>query len=69
VVRQAARELAGNVAVVQINTDDNHHLGGRFSVRGIPALVLLKNGKVIDSRSGALDLSTLLAWVKPHQPA
>lgn len=65
-VREAARELAGACAVVQVDTQENPGLAGRFNIRGIPALLLLRGGKVIDSISGALEKGALIAWCRRH---
>ncbi len=59
-----AGELAGKAAVVQVNSDENPQLAGRFKIRGIPALLILQNGKVIDSSSGAMDKIAILAWFR-----
>jgi thioredoxin 2 len=68
VVQEIALELAGRGVVVQINTQENPQLAGRFNVRGIPTVMILKGGKVLDSVSGALDRNALLAWWKRHVP-
>ena len=67
-VREAALELAGRCAVVQVNTQENPGLAGRFNIRGIPALLLLRDGKVLDSVSGALEKGALMAWCRRHLP-
>lgn len=67
-MREAALELAGTCAVAQVNTEENPQLAGRFSIRGIPAIVLLRGGKVIDSTSGVLDKEALVAWCKGSLP-
>jgi len=66
VVREAALELAGSGAVVQVNTQENPGLAGRFDIRGIPALLMLRDGKVLDSASGALEKGALIAWCRRH---
>jgi thioredoxin-like negative regulator of GroEL len=66
VVREVALELAGRCAVVQVNTQENPGLAGRFDIHGIPALLLLRDGKVRDSVSGALEKGALLAWCRRH---
>ena len=63
-VRTVAERLAGQAAVVQINTQDNPTLAARFSIRGIPAMVLLKQGRVIDQLPGAQPLDAVLAWFR-----
>jgi thioredoxin 2 len=61
-----AQSLAGCAAVVQINTQDNPNIGGRFGVRGIPALFLLQQGRVVDQLSGAQSPEAVLAWFRRH---
>jgi thioredoxin 2 len=68
VVQEIARELAGRGAVVQVNTQENPHLAGRFNVTGIPTVMILKGEKVVDTISGAMDRNALLAWWKKHVP-
>lgn len=63
-VRTLAEKLAGQVAILQINTQDNPALAARFSIRGIPAIVLMKQGRVIDQLPGAQPLDAVLAWVR-----
>jgi len=64
VVRTLAEKLAGQAAIVQVNTQDNPNLAARFGIRGIPALVLLKQGRVIDQLAGAQTLDAVLAWFR-----
>jgi len=66
VVREVALELAGRCAVVQVNTQENPGLAGRFDIHGIPALLMLRDGKMLDSVSGALEKEALLAWCRQH---
>lgn len=63
-VRTLAEKLAGQAAIVQVNTQDNPNLAARFGIRGIPALVLLKQGRVIDQLTGAQPLDAVLAWFR-----
>ena len=63
-VQEAAKRLAGKLAVVTINTDENRAIADRFAIRGIPAVHLLRGGKSVASFSGALDLEGLISWVR-----
>ena len=65
-VRKVAEILAGTAAVVQINTQENPGLAGRFGVRGIPALLLIRKGKVVDQLSGAQSSEAVVAWFRRH---
>jgi len=64
VVRTVAERLAGQAAVLQINTQDNPNLAARFNVMGIPAIVLLKQGRVVDQLPGAQPLDSVLTWFR-----
>lgn len=59
-----AEQLAGKAAVVQVNTQDNPTLAGRFGVRGIPVVMCLRNGRVVDQLAGAQTADAVLAWFR-----
>jgi len=48
VMEQLASEMAGRVRVAKMNVDENPVTASRFSVRSIPSLLVLRNGKEID---------------------
>nr|CRH07302.1 Thioredoxin-2 [Candidatus Magnetococcus massalia] len=58
-----AREMAGKVKVVKINTDENRILANQFSIRSIPALMLFNHGQLKDQLSGSMSYSGLKDWV------
>jgi thioredoxin 2 len=66
VVQEVAEELAGSGMVVQINTEENPQLASRFGIKGIPTVMILRKGQVVDSVSSAMDRNGLLAWWKRH---
>jgi thioredoxin-like negative regulator of GroEL len=66
-VKKVAGILAGTAAVVQVNTRDNPALAGRFDVRSIPVLFLLKHGRTIDQISGAQDSEAIISWFRRHK--
>lgn len=49
------------VKFVKVNVDDNPMLAAQFGVRGIPALLYFKDGKVVDQKSGALPKQDIAA--------
>ena len=63
---QAAAELAPNVRLAKLNTEQEPDVAGRFGIRGIPTLIAFKNGREIARQSGAMDLPSLLGWVRAH---
>jgi thioredoxin 2 len=56
--------LAGQAALVQVNTEENPSLASRFEVKGIPVMMLLRWGKVVDRLQGARALEEVLSWFR-----
>jgi thioredoxin 1 len=48
-----AEEMDGKVKIVKINVDDNMSIPAKFGIRGIPTLILFKDGVQVVSKSGA----------------
>ncbi len=63
-VEQAAAELAGRLKVVKVNVDEAPEVSARFGVQGIPTLLVLRDGVLVDEHVGALPADQLLAWVR-----
>lgn len=53
-VEEIAKEHAGKLKVVKVNVDENINSPGQFNVRGIPTLLLFKNGQVAEQIVGAV---------------
>jgi len=66
VVEQLSREHAGNLKVVKVNSDLAPQLTQRFTVRGIPTLILFEKGQAVDRVTGAPTPPTLRSWVERH---
>jgi thioredoxin 2 len=64
IIEQLATELAGRVRVAKLNTDENPMTASRFSVRSIPTLLVLKNGKEIERLVGAVPKQEILRRVE-----
>ena len=54
VVEELAGEYEGKVKVAKLNVDDNRQTPTRYGVRGIPTLMLFKDGQVVDQIVGAV---------------
>ena len=63
VVDKLAKEYADRVRFVKINVDENPVSPSRYSVRGIPNLILFKNSKVVDQIVGVVPKSRLIAAI------
>ena len=58
-----AAEFEGRLKVVKINIDDNEVTPAKFGVRGIPTLMVFKNGENVATKVGALAKGQLTAFV------
>ena len=63
-LEQVATEMAGQIKLVKVNVDESPRLQRRFSVQAIPALLVLRDGKVAASRAGAVPAAEIRAWVE-----
>ena len=62
-VDAVADEYAGKVKVGKVNVDENQATPGKYGVRGIPTIILFKNGAVLDQVVGAVPKSQLDALI------
>ena len=60
---EIAGEYQGRLKVAKLNIDQNNRTPPQFGIRGIPTLLLFKNGEVEATKVGALSKSQLVAFV------
>ncbi|OGI49221.1 MAG: thioredoxin [Candidatus Muproteobacteria bacterium RIFCSPHIGHO2_02_FULL_65_16] len=63
VLEEIAREYAGKIKVAKLNIDENPATPPKYGIRGIPTLMLFKNGGVEATKVGALSKSQLSAFI------
>ena len=66
ILDEIAADYAGKLTVAKLNIDDNPTTPQRFGVRGIPTLMLFKNGEVEGTKVGAMSKSQLMAFLDTH---
>ena len=59
-----ASELGDKVQMVKVNIDENPLTPTRYGVRGIPTLMIFKNGEVAATKVGAMPKTKLLEWIE-----
>jgi thioredoxin 1 len=62
-LEEVATQYAGKMTVAKLNVDENQATAGNFGIRGIPTLMLFKDGKGADTKVGALSKAQLTAWL------
>lgn len=65
-VEGIADEYAGRAKVGKLNVDENLSVTGRYSIRGIPTLILFKNGQVAEQSVGAVAKDTIVKMLEKH---
>jgi thioredoxin 1 len=60
---EAANQYQGRVIIAKLNVDDNPDTAARFGIRGIPTLMLFKDGKAVATKVGAMSKSQLNAFL------
>ncbi|HYN13702.1 MAG TPA: thioredoxin TrxA [Burkholderiales bacterium] len=63
ILDELAKEYEGRLVIAKINVDENQQVPAKFGIRGIPTLMLFKNGNVEATRVGALSKSQLTAFL------
>ncbi len=64
IVDEVAQEYAGKLKVVKINVDDNPLTPSRYGVRGIPNLILFKNGEAKEQLVGAVPKAQIVKAIE-----
>ena len=63
ILEEVAKEYAGKLKVAKLNIDENQATPPKYGIRGIPTLMIFKNGNVEATKVGALSKSQLTAFI------
>ena len=63
-LEEIASEMDGRVTVAKLNIDENPQTPQKYGVRGIPTLMLFKDGQVAATKVGALPKGKLVDWLE-----
>ena len=66
ILEEIAEENTDKFKVFKINIDENPMVPQKFGVRGIPTIMLFKEGKLIDTKVGSLPKTALENWIKSN---
>ena len=62
-LEEISAEMGARVTVAKLNIDENPMTPGRYGVRGIPTLMVFKDGKVAATKVGAMPKSKIVEWL------
>ena len=63
ILEEISQDYAGKISIAKLNIDDNPETPPKYGIRGIPTLMLFKNGNVEATKVGALSKSQLTAFI------
>ena len=66
ILEELATEFSDRVIIAKLNIDENQATPPKYGIRGIPTLMLFKNGEVADTKVGAMSKSQLSAFLEEH---
>ena len=61
ILEEVAREYAGKVLVAKVDTDQNPEWATKYGVRGIPTMLFIKDGNIVDQQVGAVSKQVILS--------
>lgn len=67
ILKEVKDELGDTIRVIKIDVDKNQSLAAKFQVRGVPTLLLFKNGQQLWRQSGLVQKKDLVQILKSHQ--
>ncbi|MCO4321084.1 thioredoxin TrxA [Aliidiomarina quisquiliarum] len=66
ILDEVAAEFAGKLKIGKLNVDHNNLTPPKYNIRGIPTLLMFKNGEVVGTKVGALSKTQLAEFIKEH---
>jgi len=63
ILEEVAKEYAGRIQIAKLDVDANQAIPAKFGIRGIPTLILFKNGQAAAQKVGALSKGQLTAFI------
>jgi thioredoxin 1 len=66
ILDEVSKDYDGRVQIAKMNVDENREVPAKFGIRGIPTLMLFKDGKLAATKVGALSKAQLTAFLDGH---
>ena len=63
ILKQVKEKLGDGVSIIKIDVDKNQHLAAKYQVRGVPTLMLFKNGKQLWRQSGVIQKEEIIKTI------
>lgn len=66
ILDEVAKEFKGRLTVAKMNVDENQATPAKFGIRGIPTLMIFKDGAVVGTKVGAVSKSQLTSFIESN---
>ena len=66
ILKEVKQQLKDNVSIIKIDVDKNPSVATKYQVRGVPTLILFKEGKQVWKQSGVVPANQLIPLLKSH---
>jgi len=63
ILEEISDEMKDKLVIAKHNIDDNPNIPTRYGVRGIPTMLLFKDGKLVDTKVGAIPKKNIKEWL------
>jgi len=63
-LEEIATEMGGKIRVAKVNIDENPNAPSRYGIRGIPTLLIFKDGELVDRKVGADSKRGIESWIQ-----
>ena len=67
ILDEVSKDYDGKLRVAKMNVDENRDVPSKYGIRGIPTLMLFKNGQLAATKVGALSKAQLTAFLESHR--
>ncbi len=67
ILKEVKTELGERIKIVKINVDKNQTLAANYQVKGVPTMLLFKEGKQVWRQSGVLQKNDIIQIINAHQ--
>jgi thioredoxin 1 len=66
ILDEVSKDYDGRLKIAKMNVDENRDVPAKYGIRGIPTLMLFKDGQLAATKVGALSKSQLTAFIDSH---
>lgn len=66
ILKDVKSSLGDDIKIVKIDVDKNQELAGKYQVRGVPTLILFKNGQQVWRQSGVVQKNEIIRVIQSH---